>query len=161
MLPVGLRYAIYLLFCVLLLIPVSSPELVKDSTCNVSVYLACVGPRPFQNLPILQPKLIFTSFLTLHFQFIYCSTAPAAVGLGIMSWVLLADDGDEMHTTGTVMTMKNGAEALVVIFALKEALFSFCLTCLTHFFILDTTYVKSISITHAQNMGSPAPSGSI
>jgi len=43
-----------------------------------------------------------------------------AVGLGLMSWALLADEGDSVSVTGTLLTGSGGHEALQVIFALRE-----------------------------------------
>ena len=44
------------------------------------------------------------------------------MGLGLLSWALLADEdtSEVIQVTGTVMTLGNGEEALEVIFALRE-----------------------------------------
>jgi len=44
---------------------------------------------------------------------------PVAVGLGLMSWALLADD-ESATVNGTVVRMGNGQEVLQVIFALRD-----------------------------------------
>jgi hypothetical protein len=43
-----------------------------------------------------------------------------AVGLGLMSWALLADERDSVTVNGTILFPGTPQEALEVIFALRE-----------------------------------------
>jgi hypothetical protein len=80
----------------------SSPELVHDSSRDFSVYVL----DPLESL----------SDPDSHAR-------GVAVGLGLMSWALLADD--DKQVTGTLITTANGEEALEVILALREVRVSF------------------------------------
>lgn len=42
------------------------------------------------------------------------------MGLGLMSWALLADDSDGVSVTGTIIRLGTGEDALEVVFALRE-----------------------------------------
>lgn len=83
-----------------------SPELVQDSSRDFSVYVL----DPLESLSSLPSS---SSSQTQH-------PRGVAVGLGLMSWALRADDSDCVSVTGTIMRMGNGDEALEVIFALRE-----------------------------------------
>jgi hypothetical protein len=90
----------------------SSPELVQDSTRDFSVYVL----DPLESLSSSTPDPSSSSAQQQQQH-----PRGVAVGLGLMSWALLADeDTDGVQVTGTVMTMGNGEEALEVVFALKE-----------------------------------------
>lgn len=101
----GLRIPLFYLFSGLLTRQ-RSPELVQDSTRDFSVYV-------LDPLESLSPLPSSSSSQTQH-------PRGVAVGLGLMSWALRADDSDCVSVTGTIMKMGNGEEALEVIFALRE-----------------------------------------
>lgn len=98
----------------------SSPELVQDQSRDFSVYV--LDPLESNSAPapvnIANPST---------------SSSPAkpntnsaensrgvAVGLGLMSWALLADASDSSTVTGTLIKLGTGQEALEVVLALRE-----------------------------------------
>jgi len=105
----------------------SSPDLTQDSLRDFSLYvldplesnsapapvhISNAGPTPSANNPPSSKE----------------QPRGVAVGLGLMSWALSADDSDEMTVVGTLVKQSNGQEALEVIFALREVLCPICLT---------------------------------
>jgi hypothetical protein len=86
----------------------------QDSSRDYSVYV--LDPLESQPLPgpVNIPADNNTGPATAHQQ------QPIAVGLGLMSWALLADERDSVTVTGTVMKLGTGQDVLQVIFALRE-----------------------------------------
>ena len=96
-----------------------SPELLQDSNRDFSVYIL----DPLESLSSSTPNPSSSSSpLQLPPDQLQQHPRGVAVGLGLMSWVLLADEdtSEVIQVTGTVMTLGNGEEALEVIFALRE-----------------------------------------
>ena len=85
--------------------PRISSRLHQDSTRDFSVYVL----DPLESLSDLDT----ISSTQYHVRGI-------AVGLGLMSWAMLADKDKEVKVTSMLITMVNGEEALEVIFALRE-----------------------------------------
>jgi hypothetical protein len=101
----------------------NSPELMQDSKRDYSVYAL----DPLETQPMAGPVSVPADALSTNPQAgLHSSTAvpmqqaqPVAVGLGLMSWALLADD-ESAAVNGTVVRMGNGQEVLQVIFALRD-----------------------------------------
>jgi hypothetical protein len=97
----------------------SSPELTHDSTRDFSLYV--LDPLESNSAPA--PVHINNANGESSSK---CNTRVVdqprgvAVGLGLMSWALTADDSDAMTVVGTLVKQSNGQEALEVIFALRE-----------------------------------------
>jgi hypothetical protein len=148
------------------LIIVLDLELVQDSTRDFSVYVL----DPLESLSSSAPDASSASSSQSTQQH---HPRGVAVGLGLMSWALLADEekSEAAQVTGTLMTAGNGEEALEVIFALKEVGVSFFpfiylvfysilssyIAPNTHF-PADIPYAKSLPLPHPQIMGPPARS---
>lgn len=97
----------------------SSPELTQDSSRDFSLYVldpleSKSAPAPV-NIPNANPDVSANDPPSSKEQ-----PRGVAVGLGLMSWALSADDNDEMTVVGTLVKQSNGQEALEVIFALRE-----------------------------------------
>ncbi|KAF8895710.1 hypothetical protein CPB84DRAFT_1748335 [Gymnopilus junonius] len=97
----------------------SSPELTHDRNRDFSIYV--LDPLESNSAPA--PVQISNAGGDSSSS----NNAPAAeqprgvaVGLGLMSWALAADDSDATTATGTLVKQANGQEALEVIFALRE-----------------------------------------
>lgn len=98
----------------------SSPELVQDFSRDFSVYV--LDPLESNSAPApvnisnptsdSQPLKPCTNVIE--------PSRGVAVGLGLMSWALLADEKDVAAVTGTLIKLGTGQEALEVIFALRE-----------------------------------------
>ncbi|KAF8198035.1 hypothetical protein BJ912DRAFT_55196 [Pholiota molesta] len=99
----------------------SSPELTHDSTRDFSLYV--LDPLESNSAPA--PVHINNANGESSSK---CNTRVVdqprgvAVGLGLMSWALTADDSDAMTVVGTLVKQSNGQEALEVIFALRETM---------------------------------------
>lgn len=95
----------------------SSPEILQDLSRDFSVYIldpleSHSAPAPV-NLSSAQSSSQATGGPEEQ-------SRGVAVGLGLMSWALLAEEADGTTVTGTVITLPTGIEALEVIFALRE-----------------------------------------
>lgn len=98
----------------------SSPELTHDRNRDFSIYV--LDPLESNSAPA--PVHISNAGGESSSS---SNTAPTAeqprgvaVGHGLMSWALAADDSDVITATGTLVKQANGQEALEVIFALRE-----------------------------------------
>lgn len=98
----------------------SSPELVQDFTRDFSVYV--LDPLESDSAPVLVniASPLSGSLPVKTNQSIAEPSRGVAVGLGLMSWALLADESDAIDVTGTLIKLGTGQEALEVIFALRE-----------------------------------------
>ncbi|KAF5385937.1 hypothetical protein D9615_002292 [Tricholomella constricta] len=98
----------------------SSPELVQDFSRDFSVYV--LDPLESNSAPA--PVNISNETSDSHASKASTSCSQqsrgVAVGLGLMSWALLADEKDSAAVTGTLIKLGTGREALEVIFALRE-----------------------------------------
>lgn len=97
----------------------SSPELTHDSSRDFSLYV--LDPLESNSAP----APVHINNVTGESSSNGCGAAAeqprgVAVGLGLMSWALSADDSDGMTVVGTLIKQSNGQEALEVIFALRE-----------------------------------------
>lgn len=104
----------------------SSPELVQDVARDFSVYV--LDPLESNSAPA--PVNISSNTSNPHSP----ASTPAessngvAVGLGLMSWALMAGESDGATVTGTLVKQGTRQEALEVIFALREVgILSSCL----------------------------------
>jgi hypothetical protein len=94
----------------------SSPEIVQDVARDFSVYV--LDPLESNSAP----APVNISNATLHAG-LPATVEPSngvAVGLGLMSWALVAGESDGVTVTGTLVKQGMGKEALEVIFALRE-----------------------------------------
>lgn len=91
----------------------SSPELVQDSTRDYSVYAL----DPTETDYNAAPANTASSSSTLKKE---PPSQGIAVGLGLMSWALSAEDSEGMVINGTVVKLGNGQEVLEVFFSLRE-----------------------------------------
>ncbi|KAF7315226.1 hypothetical protein MIND_00037000 [Mycena indigotica] len=88
----------------------SSPELIQDRTRDFSVYLLdpleadCVPTQPSSFQSNTNPP----------------ADPTVAVGLGLMSWALAADEHDSVPVTGTLKANAGGREMLELIFSLRS-----------------------------------------
>ena len=92
----------------------TSPELMQDAKRDYSVYAL----DPLETQPMAGPVSIPADAQTgtaLPTQ----QPQAVAVGLGLMSWALLADD-ESATVNGTLLQMGNGQDVLQVIFALRD-----------------------------------------
>lgn len=97
----------------------SSPELTQDSSRDFSLYVL----DPLESNSVPAPVNISNAGSDASANNPLLSKEQprgVAVGLGLMSWALSADDGDEMTVVGTLVKQSNGQDALEVIFALRE-----------------------------------------
>ena len=92
----------------------SSPELIQDRTRDFSVYL--LDPLETDCAPA-QVKISHTPSQSSISE---APEARVAVGLGLMSWGLMADESDAMSVTGTLKVSGTGQEMLELIFSLRE-----------------------------------------
>src|ERR1700722_16189712 len=103
-----------------------SPELVQDQSRDFSVYV--LDPLESQSAPALVNISVNSSSTTRpnvsetgnHDPQASGQPKGVAVGLGLMSWALLADEQEAIGVTGTVLNFRTTQEALEVIFALRE-----------------------------------------
>jgi len=116
-------YATVLLKTCLNTICRSSPELTHDNTRDFSLYV--LDPLESNSAPA--PVQISNSSGEASSSNNSASSLEqprgVAVGLGLMSWALHADDSDSISVVGTLVKQLNGQEALEVIFALREVRF--------------------------------------
>ncbi|KAF8635216.1 hypothetical protein AX17_003992 [Amanita inopinata Kibby_2008] len=100
----------------------SSPELIQDNNRDYSVYV--LDPLESNSAPapmnISNSNVAGKSRGTREKQ--AETSCGVAVGFGLMSWALLADENDGMAVTGTQVRINTGREALEVIFALRETM---------------------------------------
>jgi hypothetical protein len=97
----------------------SSPELIQDISRDFSLYV--LDPLESNSAPA--PVNISSEDSDASLNNPSSSMEQprgVAVGLGLMSWALSADDSDAMTIVGTLVKQSNGQEALEVIFALRE-----------------------------------------
>ncbi|KAJ7209663.1 hypothetical protein GGX14DRAFT_499075 [Mycena pura] len=94
----------------------SSPELIQDRTRDFSVYL--LDPLETDCAPA-QVKI---SHSLSQSSIPEAPEARVAVGLGLMSWGLMADESDAMSVTGTLKVSGTGQEMLELIFSLRETI---------------------------------------
>jgi hypothetical protein len=96
----------------------SSPELVQDANRDFSVYV--LDPLESNSAP----APVHISNTTFNCGSSVSTSAESsnavAVGLGLMSWALVAGESDGVTVTGTLVKQGTGQEALEVIFALRE-----------------------------------------
>jgi hypothetical protein len=98
-----------------------SPELVQDNSRDFSVYV--LDPLESQSAPALVniPQTSPSSkHGTTHSSTSVQQPRGVAVGMGLMSWALLADEQDSITVNGTILEFGTPQEALEVIFALRE-----------------------------------------
>jgi hypothetical protein len=139
-----------------------SPALLQDLTRGFSVYIL----DPLESVSSTPYPSSSSSSVQLPPDQQQQRPRGVAVGLGLMSWALLADEEtSEVQVTGTVMTMGNGEEVLEVIFALREVglvlfaswLFSvlliacFLTSCISIHSSFPPTRPLCIVITHTPN----------
>ncbi|KAJ7128984.1 hypothetical protein C8R43DRAFT_1074558 [Mycena crocata] len=105
------RYASASLKTCLNIICRSSPELIQDNTRDFSVYL--LDPLETDCAPA-QVNIAHSLAQT------EAPEARVAVGLGLMSWGLLADEREAMSVTGTLKVSAAGLEMLEIIFSFRE-----------------------------------------
>ncbi|KJA27696.1 hypothetical protein HYPSUDRAFT_212284 [Hypholoma sublateritium FD-334 SS-4] len=99
----------------------SSPELAHDSARDFSLYV--LDPLESRSAPA--PVHINASEDALSAKggaLGVEQTRGVAVGLGLMSWALSADESDMMPVVGTLVKQTNGQEALEVVFSLRETM---------------------------------------
>lgn len=111
-------YASVSLKCCLETICRSSPELTQDATRDYSIYV--LDPLESNSTPA-PVNIVSTGDSTGALASGPASEQPRgiAVGLGLMSWALAAED-DSISVTGTLVKQSTGQKALEVIFALRE-----------------------------------------
>lgn len=104
----------------------SSPELVQDNSRDFSVYVldplesnSAPAPVHIANSNSCSSVVAATSTTQAH-NSTSDQSRGVAVGLGLMSWALLADESDSVTVAGTLIKLGTGQEALEVIFALRE-----------------------------------------
>lgn len=108
----------------------SSPEHFQDNSRDYSVYV--LDPLESNSAPAPVHISDTRSGAQASQNAVVVNQSRAvAVGLGLMSWALLADEGNAMSVVGTLYKSGAGQEALEVIFALREVchLFTMYLTC--------------------------------
>ena len=93
----------------------SSPELIQDSTRDFSLYV--LDPLESNSAPA--PVNIANAHGDAAGLTSSAQPRGVAVGLGLMSWALAAED-DAIPVTGTLVKQSMGQKALEVIFALRE-----------------------------------------
>jgi hypothetical protein len=98
----------------------SSPELIQDNNRDYSVYVldpleSSSAPAPMN---ISNSSNVTASVKTQDKK--QEQPCAVAVGLGLMSWALHADERDGAVVTGTQVRLGTGQGALEVIFALRE-----------------------------------------
>ena len=97
----------------------SSPELTQDISRDFSLYV--LDPLESNSAPAPVNISSADSDASLNNPSSSMEqTRGVAVGLGLMSWALSADDSDPITVVGTLVKQSNGQEALEVIFALRE-----------------------------------------
>lgn len=97
----------------------SSPELAHDNGRDFSLYVldpleSRSAPAPVHINASEDASSANGSALGVE------QTRGVAVGLGLMSWALSADESDMMPVVGTLVKQTNGQEALEVVFSLRE-----------------------------------------
>ncbi|KDR75267.1 hypothetical protein GALMADRAFT_542740 [Galerina marginata CBS 339.88] len=117
-----LLYANVLLKTCLNTIRRSSPELTYDSNRDFSIYV--LDPLESNSAPAPVQISNTDGSSSSSNNGVPGTEQPrgVAVGLGLMSWALAADDSDAMTVVGTLVKQTNGQEALEVIFALRETI---------------------------------------
>ncbi|KAG5649872.1 hypothetical protein H0H81_001685 [Sphagnurus paluster] len=98
----------------------SSPELVQDLSRDFSVYVLDPLESNTAPAPVNISNNAFDSQTSKESTSNAEHSRGVAVGLGLMSWALLADEKDSVAVTGTLIKLATGQEALEVIFALRE-----------------------------------------
>ncbi|KAJ7502880.1 hypothetical protein B0H11DRAFT_1906704 [Mycena galericulata] len=88
----------------------SCPEIIQDRSRDFSVYL----------LDPLETDCAPAQVSISHPSVADAPEARVAVGLGLMSWALMADEADTVSATGTLKVSSSGKEMLEVIFSLRE-----------------------------------------
>ncbi|KAF9472138.1 hypothetical protein BDN70DRAFT_938407 [Pholiota conissans] len=99
----------------------SSPELTHDSTRDFSLYVLDPLESNSAPAPVHINNANGESSSKGNSRAVE-QPRGVAVGLGLMSWALAADDSDAMFVVGTLVKQSNGQEALEVIFALRETM---------------------------------------
>lgn len=105
----------------------SSPELVQDVARDFSVYV--LDPLESNSAPAPVNICNATSNSGSTASTPAESSNGVAVGLGLMSWALVAGESDGVTVTGTVVKQGTGKESLEVIFALREVCFYYDFVC--------------------------------
>lgn len=98
----------------------SSPELVQDNSRDFSVYV--LDPLESNSAPApvhISDMKSGTHGSSSQEPSIANQPRGVAVGLGLMSWALSADESDAVTAAGTLYKSSAGQEALEVIFALR------------------------------------------
>ena len=118
--PTRLKFATVSLKACLDTICRSSPELIQDNNRDYSVYVldpleSGSAPAPM-NISNLSNSSASTKVQDRKSE----QPCGVAVGLGLMSWALHADENDGVFVTGTQVRLSAGQGALEVIFALRE-----------------------------------------
>ncbi|KAJ6603136.1 hypothetical protein B0H10DRAFT_2079513 [Mycena sp. CBHHK59/15] len=114
--PPPSRYATASLKTCLNTICRSSPEIIQDRGRDFSVYL--LDPLETDCAPA-QVKISHSLSNPLAAD---APEARVAVGLGLMSWGLLADESEAMSVAGTLRVTAAGQEMLEIIFSLRETI---------------------------------------
>lgn len=140
----------------------SSPELVQDNTRDFSVYVldpleSNSAPAPVHissspTGPDIQPSQSRDS----------SGQRGVAVGLGLMSWAMLAEESDSVSVAGTLMKLGSGQDALEVVFALREvrsAIFVLGLCSTLHQILLQTAPMQRASLPAALRSWGLPPDG--
>ena len=97
----------------------SSPELAHDTTRDFSLYV--LDPLESRSAPApVHINASEDSSSSNAGALAAEQTRGVAVGLGLMSWALSADESDMMPVVGTLVKQTNGQEALEVVFSLRE-----------------------------------------
>jgi len=96
----------------------SSPELTQDISRDFSLYV--LDPLESNSAPAPVNISSADSDPSLNPSSSMEQPRGVAVGLGLMSWALSADDSDAITVVGTLVKQSNGQEALEVIFSLRE-----------------------------------------
>lgn len=91
----------------------SSPEIIQDRSRDFSVYL--LDPLETDCAPA-QVNISHSASQSVPDT----PESRVAVGLGLMSWALMADETDNMSATGTLKVSAAGQEMLEIIFSLRE-----------------------------------------
>ncbi|KAG5645420.1 hypothetical protein DXG03_006244 [Asterophora parasitica] len=98
----------------------SSPELLQDLSRDFSVYVLDPLESNSAPAPVNISSHASSSDASNHSTSSSGQSRGVAVGLGLMSWALLADEKESAVVTGTLINLPTGHKALEVIFALRE-----------------------------------------
>ncbi|KAF8170332.1 hypothetical protein K438DRAFT_1773885 [Mycena galopus ATCC 62051] len=90
----------------------SSPEITQDPNLDFSVYL----------LDPLEMDCVPAQHMSAQPSAAEAPESQVAVGLGLMSWALMADETDATPATGTLKVSGAGKEVLELIFSLRQAI---------------------------------------